>query len=898
MLPSPAEEPLPVPLLEREPELAAAIRAVDALCGPAPSGGLLIYRGEAGIGKTALLAEIGRRASGRCTVLSGTGAETMTSVPFHVVRQLLLPALLAEPEDRLRRLFGDRFDLTAPALALAPPTAPLADPQGVRDGLDRVVTRLAEQQRGKPLVVLVDDAHWADTESLGWLAAFAGRLPALPLLIVLAHRSDACADPRTGSPRQDARTEPAATLLRRLGDQARLTVTLGALTRDASDDLARAALGGRPEDPFCRELWTVTGGNPYETVELLATVRDRRLAPVARTAGLLRELGASARGSGLVTRLEQLGGDATRFAWAAAVLGTDIAPDLAAHLAGLDGDEAADCARRLCEARVLTGTDRLEFSHPLVATAVYQAIPPAFRTALHGRAAWAVTQAGHGAAAASRHLLEVHPDDDPDVVDQLRAAAREHLAVGAPDAARRCLERALQEPPPPDAYADVLYELGCAALLTCPDATVRHLRSALDLPGLDDALRTDATCRLAQALAHSNRMREASEAVAAEARRTPAGPARTRLQAAHFMYESFRATEDDPEGRSRRLTALADHLKGTDSAERALLSLRAFDAMLRGESAAHVVDLCDRALLDGRPAQGVGWTDTEWGFETPSMVGIAYAFTDRPDRACDLFEEAVRAYEISGWSGAHLAFAHTLLGLAHRRGGDLPLAETFLREGLRLADRVGDGLAVHWDAVCLLVDTLLARGRVAEARELADRYAFGAPWPSAMVLPDGPTVLGRLLLAEGRVREAVTELEAAGRALESRGRHNGIWAPWACDLARAHLAAGDPESAARAVASARTHAERFGTDTALGEALRCAALLARPDEAARLLGRAVRHLEASPSTYEHALARYEHGLALGSASELADAADLAAACGADALAAEAQQALAHIRRPE
>ncbi|MEU7568707.1 AAA family ATPase [Streptomyces fradiae] len=883
MLPSRAERRPPAPLLEREPELAAAAHAVEALAGPDATGGLLVFRGEAGIGKTTLLAEIGRRAAGRCTVLSGKGGETVTSVPFHVLRQLLVPALLPLPEARLRELFGDRFDLTAPALGLAAPSAPLADPRGVRDGLDRVVARLAEERRAQPLLVLVDDAHWADTESLHWLAEFADRLPGLPLLIVLAHRADAAAE----------RPEPAPALLRRLDRQARLTSTLRALTEDATADLARAALGDRTDGPFCREVWAVTGGNPYETVELLATVRDRMLEPVARSAGRLRDLGASARGSGLVARLEGLGTAATRFAWAAAVLGTDIPLKLAASLAGLPADEAADCAARLREARIVTGSDPLEFAHPLVATAVYRSIPPAARTALHGRAAWAVTREGLGPAAAARHLLEVHPDDDPELVGQLREAAREHLAVGAPDAARRCLERALQEPPPPDAYAEVLYELGCAALLTSPAATVRHLRSALDLPGLAPDLRTDATYRLGQALAHSNALGEASATVAAEAARTPPGRARTRLEAAHLMYESFRATEDDPHGRSRRLAARADHLAGDGDAERALLSLRAFDAMLRGEDAALVLDLCDRALLDGRPAPGVSWTDTEWGFETPAMIGIAYAFTDRPDRARDLFEEAVRAYEISGWSGAHLAFAHTLLGLAHRRAGDLTRAEAFLREGLRLADRAGRGLAVQWDAVCLLVDTLLARGRPGEARELADAYAFGPPWPSAMVLPDGPCVRGRLLLAEGRTREAADELEAAGRASEARGRHNGIWAPWACDLARA-LAPGDPGRAAALADLARAHAERFGTATARGEALRCAALFAAPGEAAGLLAGAVRLLEASPSAYEHALARHEHGVATGSRAELARAAALAAACGADALAARAHRALSEL----
>lgn len=85
-------------------------------------------------------------------------------------------------------------------------------------------------------------------------------------------------------------------------------------------------------------------------------------------------------------------------------------------------------------------------SYTLIASAVYRSIPDALRTAMHGQAAWAVTESGRGAAAASRHLLEVHPDDDPELVEQMREAAREHLAVGAPEAARRCLERALAEP--------------------------------------------------------------------------------------------------------------------------------------------------------------------------------------------------------------------------------------------------------------------------------------------------------------------------------------------------------------------------------------------------------------------------------------------------------------------
>lgn len=380
------------PLYEREPELAAAAEAVDALCGGQAAGGLLVFTGEAGIGKTALLDEIRMLAADRCTVWSARGGETVTSVPFHVVRQLLQPALDQFPVDETRALFGDWFEITAPALGLAVPSGPQPDPQGVRDGLDFLVSRLASRLSHRPLLLIVDDAHWADGESLAWLAGFTARLSELPVLVVQAHRPQEFAD-RNAEWAQAREEESGGSG----GGRTALTrVALRPLTPDATAELVRAALGEHADDPFCREVWAVTGGNPYEAVELVAKAQDGEMAPVEDSAGLLRELGASARGSGLITRLERLGTNANRFAWAAAVLGTDISQELAARLAGMSPAEAADCTARLREARIVSGFDPLEFVHPLIASAVYRSIPPATRTAMHGRAAWAISDAGLG----------------------------------------------------------------------------------------------------------------------------------------------------------------------------------------------------------------------------------------------------------------------------------------------------------------------------------------------------------------------------------------------------------------------------------------------------------------------------------------------------------------------
>ncbi|MFF1277329.1 ATP-binding protein, partial [Streptomyces marokkonensis] len=175
-------------LWERDEEVAAIKEAVDILCADRSSPGrLLVLRGEAGLGKTALLAETRRIAEQRgCTVWSARGGETLRSVPFNVVRQLLQPALVPMLPEEAREYLGDWYDIAGPALGIANPGDRHADPQGVCEGLVAAVRRLA--RRDWPLVLLIDDAHWADQETLYWLAAFAGRLADLSVLVVVARR--------------------------------------------------------------------------------------------------------------------------------------------------------------------------------------------------------------------------------------------------------------------------------------------------------------------------------------------------------------------------------------------------------------------------------------------------------------------------------------------------------------------------------------------------------------------------------------------------------------------------------------------------------------------------------------------------------------------------------------
>jgi DNA-binding CsgD family transcriptional regulator len=876
-------------IFERESELAAVDEALAELTGlrrdgvepsDRPRGALLAFAGRAGIGKTTLLAEVHRRAATRgCTVLSARGGDQEQRVAFHVARQLLQPQFAGSAETDLRASMGSWYDIVGPALGLCAPTggAP-PDQQGLRDGLDWVLTHLAALRA--PMVLVLDDAHWADAESLSWLAAFAPRAEQLPLLVVVAYRPDELPD----------HAESFKGLPGRAGGR---PLDLEPLSAAAVARLVREALGAQADDAFCRECWAVTAGNPFETVELIAKVRDRGLTPTETGAHLLRDLAAAVKGSGLVARLERLGTSTVRFAWACAVLGTEIHPLLAAAVAGLGHEEAADAADALRGARILTGAETLEFVHPLIATAVYRAIPPGIRVALHGQAAWCLINDGQGPSAAARHLLETHPDGDNWVVQQLRAAAEETLRAGAPDAARSYLARALREPPLYEDRAAVLYALGSASLLTEPATTVNHLRAALEEPIAEARLRQHIVYRLSQVLAHSDRLAEASDTLAREIRVTADARVKLRMVAEQFMWDAFRADEPDHPSRSRRLTKLADRLSGRDLTERYIIGLRTWDAVLRGEPAHIALHHAERAL-----AGGLGWAEPDRGFEVPVLVALAFMYADRPGRTEELFATGIADFERQGWRGAHLSFAYTLLAYVRYRRGRLSEAEDFVRAGLRLAERVGPGTPAHWYAVGTLIEVLLARGRITEAAQVAEDYSFGAPFPAAVVFPDAQTVHGELLLARGRTKEAAEELAAAGRRLEPRGMRNPAWCPWQLHLARAE-SHDTPERAVATALEAVARARQFATPSAIGQALRTAAEVSSGSARIKYLEESVAHLERSPAAYELACALVALGTELRLTGRPGDAAehlyrglDAAVQCGADGLAETARDELA------
>ena len=196
----------------REPELRALARALALVQGGRSA--LVELAGEAGIGKTRLLGELSRQAERRgCLLLGARATEFERDAPYGLWIEALGPHLEALEAARLRRLAGDELTALAVALPafadlLGAPAAP-AERYVVQRALRGLLTRVAG---ARPLVLCLDDVHWADPASLELLAALARRPPEGRVLLALAYREGQASDALVAALGEAARTDRAERL--------------------------------------------------------------------------------------------------------------------------------------------------------------------------------------------------------------------------------------------------------------------------------------------------------------------------------------------------------------------------------------------------------------------------------------------------------------------------------------------------------------------------------------------------------------------------------------------------------------------------------------------------------------------------------------------------------------
>jgi len=450
----------PDELVGRDDQLAALEGVLAGARGG--RGRVTLVAGEPGIGKTRLAEEAARRAAaagmqvawGRCH--EGDGAPALW--PWtQVVRQLAaelapgqLAATLGPSAAWLGQLMPELAEPTGPSGPL-----PVADLGAARFQLNQAVAGLLRRAADtRPLLVIVDDLHWADVPSLSLLAFLAGELNDARLVVMGTYR--------------DVEALPGRPLADTLGALAREPVVeriaLGGLDRAGVAALIGHTIGGRPAEPLVAAIADRCGGNPFFITELLRLLQsERQLAAPDATAAARGGIPVGVRDV-LRRRLARLPAQTSTFLMVAAVAGRGFDLDLIEEVTGLDDEPALDAA----EAAVLAGlvieddraAGRYRFAHALVQETIYEDISRARRARLHARVAEALV-AMRGAEPEPAAEMAYHCWQAAPVIGAPRALpyllrageqAAAHLAYEAADEQfKRALELAGQLPASPQA---------------------------------------------------------------------------------------------------------------------------------------------------------------------------------------------------------------------------------------------------------------------------------------------------------------------------------------------------------------------------------------------------------------------------------------------------------------
>jgi DNA-binding CsgD family transcriptional regulator len=823
--------------------------------------------GAAGLGKTALMRHARTLAStAGFRVLSARGAELEQAFTFGVVRQLLEPVLSRAGPERAS-LFTGAAKATEPLFSgTGQHGAGTGDPAAeslyaMLNGLYWLLVDLAEHT---PLVVLVDDAQWADPPSLRFLGFLARRIQSVPVTVIIATRSGEHDDSGLVD---DILTADDVTLLR-----------LRSLSEAAVGGWVRREFGPDAADEFCSACYTTTSGNPLFVRELLRVLLDARTPPDADAAASVHAAGPDAVRQHVAARLRRLPADVRRVARTIAVLGDDTALTLVARQADLPLPVTTTAAERLVRQGILERADPPAFLHAIVRDVVLSLVPLTERDAEHERAVTMLTAEGAPVARVASHLLRTSPRANPDWVTILLMAADQARKQGSLGGAAVYLERARAEPPPPRLRSEISRLLGnCQAhQLAVTDAEVL-LREAL---ALADTPYQRAVCAYSLARLR-NACGEPSEAVdllVEAVEYLPAGQ--------HPAMESECASEligiarTDPFRRPQLLAYLAAFRQRPDRP----------DAVLNAQ-------LSTEAVFEGRPADGVDLARAALAGDrlTPERSGIWAAVHTLvvADRLDEAEQRLQRALDTAVRTGLLLAIGMIRAYLARVAllRGDLVQAGEHVRVGTEAAPTPNVAWPLlHSTAIHLFIE----QDRLADAEAVlrSGVLADGLPARSALNFwLHGARV--RLRTAQGQHEVALADALSAGRTYERWGGGRMLDVPWRLYAARAHARLGDQAAAEALVAEHLRLARESGVARQVAIGLRAAAAVdeAVGDmDAGELLSDAVDLLRDGPGRLELARTLADLGDVLlrdgdrpAARETLRQAAELALECQATAL---------------
>jgi DNA-binding CsgD family transcriptional regulator len=771
---------------------------LDRLLAGVRSGhsGVLVVRGEAGIGKTALLRQAAQHASG-FRVAQIAGVESEMELPYAALHQLCSPLLdalgsLPEPQQlALNVALGlasgeppDRFLVALATLGLLSATA-----------------------EERPLLCIVDDFHWLDEASARALGFVARRLLAEPVALVLAVREPSADQRLAGLPELR---------LRGLGEA------------DARA-LLETVVPGRIDERIRDRIVAETHGNPLALLELPRAAELAGGYSPPTPAGL-----ADSLEKGFRRQLDALAPDTRRLLQLAAAdpVGEPLLLWRAAEPLGLD----ADAATPAVEAGLLEVSPQVRFRHPLLRSAAYRSASTAERHALHAALADA-TDAGDHPDRRAWHRAQAAAGPDEGVAAELersaaRAQARGGVAASAafldsaaaltPDPAERvrrllAAARAKRDAGALEAALPLLSAAEAGPLSAVQAAEVEHLRGEI---AFDHRRVGDATRLLVEA---ARRLEPLDAGLARE----------THLEA---LSAAIWAADLDEPGALREAAEAARGAPpapvppGEPDLVLDALALR----MTEGYTAA--APALDRALAAVLALEVPGRDLGRWLWLTGARATGLIAMERWNDDA--LHELAARQVRVAREAGAFgaLQFALNFFARSELAAGELNAAAALLEEERGIAQATGNAL-VGYQEMLLAAN----RGLQAPALELIERMTRTARERGMGRMVDVATY-GKALLYNGIGRYDAA-LEAAREAFAHRD-HVGFGPFVVGELAEAASRTGHDEFVAEALAWVSERAAGTGSDWALGIEARIRALSSTG--------------EAADDAYAESLARLEH----------------------------------------
>jgi ATP/maltotriose-dependent transcriptional regulator MalT len=847
-------------LVGRAEELGSLDRALSEL--ERGTVAAIELMGEPGIGKTRLLGELAARAEQRGhLVLSGSGAELEQDLPFSVFVDALdeyveglEPKWLAALDDDVQAELAHVFPSLS-ALASGHHVAPQHERYRCHRAVRELLARLAAR---KPLVLVLDDLHWADPASVELLGALLRRPPSTAVLIALGRR------PGKGPGRLSnalERAQRAAALTR---------IELGALT--AAE--AREFVGETVDVAHTTVLYEESGGNPFY-LEQLARAFERAgrttPTPVISPGGIAVPPAVAAS---LSEEFAQLSASGRRVLEGAAVAGDPFVLELAAAAAGTAEAAASDAVDELLQLELIRTTEeprRFRFRHPLVRRAVYDGTAGGWRLHAHERCARELAARGAPAAARAHHVERSASVGDRAAVAVLREAGEAANRL-APASAARWFADALrllpQAAPDHERVELLLARAGALAgdghFAESHDALLEALAAVPTESIVLRASLTAACARMEHLLGHYeqaharlvNALDNLRERVSAEA---------VGLMIELALNEIYRTKYPAAREWARQAVGTARPLADRVLTATALAMLALTDAMAgaseqarteRSEAAEAIDALADADLADH--------------LEALVWLAAAELYIDCYADAEAHTERALSVVRATG-QGELFLFLLYLLGRVWYMRGKLPEAGELLNGAIEAARLIGNQEALAWSlynrsAVVLAsgdLDTAIvtAEESVELTRDVEEDYV--AAWAAVR--------LAETRLEIGQPADAVKLLLASAGGDELNCIPGG-WRTYGLELlTRSLLALKRRSEAERAAARAQTCAASAQLPLATAWADRAAAAVALDVDVARAIERALASAAAAAEVgapIEAAIARILAGRALAQSGQI------------------------------